>query len=119
MYDPRQQWEASTAGEPRAGERSLRVPIGQKLGGEVQYLDFVKDGPHGILIGQSGSGKSELLRTLVTALAVAYPPWATSFLLIDYKAGVAIEPFRHLPHTINLLSDVSSPEQIFRFVTML
>ncbi|HET8912656.1 MAG TPA: FtsK/SpoIIIE domain-containing protein, partial [Ktedonobacteraceae bacterium] len=98
---------------------NMRIPIGLKIADEVQYLDFLKDGPHGLMIGQTGSGKSELLQTVITSLAVAYLPTEVNFLLIDYKAGLALEPFRRLPHTVGFLSNVSSPALIQRFITML
>ena len=98
---------------------NMRIPIGLKIADEVQYLDFLKDGPHGLMIGQTGSGKSELLQTIITSLAVVYQPTEVNFLLIDYKAGLALEPFRALPHTIGFLSNVSSPALIQRFIIML
>ena len=121
-YDPSKYWfdPAFRTSTPSTGAPAqLRIPIGQKIGDEIQYLDFVKDGPHGLLIGQTGSGKSELLQTLITSLAILYRPAEVTFVLIDYKAGLALEPFRHLPHTIGFLSNVSSAALIQRFITML
>ncbi len=121
-YDPARYWfdpAFRTTTPSTGGPAQLRIPIGQKIGDEIQYLDFVKDGPHGLLIGQTGSGKSELLQTLITSLAILYRPAEVTFVLIDYKAGLALEPFRHLPHTIGFLSNVSSPALIQRFITML
>jgi len=104
----------------RTGSKPLmRIPIGLKIGDEVQYLDLLKDGPHGLLIGQTGSGKSELLQTIIASLALLYQPTEVTFLLIDYKAGLALEPYRLLPHTIGFLSNASSPTLIQRFITML
>ena len=122
LYDPEVRWNDPSfrMSHPIKGEvPRMRIPIGLKIGDEVQYLDFIKDGPHGLLIGQTGSGKSELLQTIITALAIAYRPTEVNFLLIDYKAGLALEPFRHLPHTIGFLSNASSPALIQRFITML
>ena len=117
-YAPVARWKDALF-HSRTGVPLMRVPIGLKIGDETQYLDFVKDGPHGLLIGQTGSGKSELLQTIIAALAVAYKPTEVNFLLIDYKAGLALEPFRTLPHTIGFLSNVSSPALIERFIIML
>ncbi len=117
-YVPLARWNDPTFRSP-TGAPLMRVPIGLKIGDETQYLDLIKDGPHGLLIGQTGSGKSELLQTIITTLAVAYRPSEVNFLLIDYKAGLALEPFRLLPHTVGCFSNVSSPAQIQRFITML
>lgn len=122
LYDPQARWRDPSfrVAHPIKGEvPSMRIPFGVKAGDEVLYLDLVKDGPHGLLIGQTGSGKSELLQTIITALAIAYRPTEVNFLLIDYKAGLALEPFRCLPHTIGFLSNASSPALIQRFLTML
>ncbi len=122
LYDPPARWSdpAFRMAHPTKGEvPRMRIPVGLKIGDEVQYLNFIKDGPHGLLIGQTGSGKSELLQTIITSLAIAYRPTEVNFLLIDYKAGLALEPFRHLPHTVGFLSNASSPALIQRFITML
>ncbi|GCE19414.1 FtsK/SpoIIIE domain-containing protein [Dictyobacter kobayashii] len=115
-YDPFTLWNDPLFRTPRP---LLRIPIGLKIGDEVQYLDLLKDGPHGLLIGQTGSGKSELLQSIILSLAFVHRPTEVNFLLIDYKAGLALEPFCHLPHTIGFLSNVSSPALIQRFITML
>lgn len=122
LYDPQARWRDPSfrMSHPTKGEvPRMRIPVGLKVGDEVQYLDLIKDGPHGLLIGQTGSGKSELLQTIITSLAVAYRPTEVNFLLIDYKAGLALEPFRRLPHTVGFLSNASSPALIQRFITML
>ena len=122
IYDPAARWNDPIfrMHVPHKGEvPNMRIPIGLKIADEVQYLDFLNDGPHGLMIGQTGSGKSELLQTIITSLAVAYHPTEVNFLLIDYKAGLALEPFRRLPHTVGFLSNVSSPALIQRFITML
>ncbi len=95
------------------------IAVGARLGNEIQTFDFVKDGPHGLLIGQTGSGKSELLMTIITALAMKYSPEEMNFLLIDYKSGLALEPFAQLPHTVGFLTNVATPSQISRFIMML
>lgn len=115
-YDPFVLWNDPLFRTPRP---LLRFPIGLKIGDEVQYLDLLEDGPHGLLIGQTGSGKSELLQTIILSLAFLYKPTEVNFLLINYKAGLALESFCRLPHTIGCFSNVSSPALIQRFITML
>ena len=98
---------------------SLTIPIGRGASGQVVLLDLVRDGPHGLLIGQTGSGKSELLRSLITALAMKYSPHEASFVLVDYKGGIELETFAELPHTRTLLTNLDQASQTVRLLAML
>ena len=69
-------------------------------------VDLVQDGPHALIAGTTGSGKSELLQTLVASLAVANRPDELTFLLIDYKGGSAFRDCVHLPHTLGMVTDL-------------
>ncbi|HEX4109421.1 MAG TPA: FtsK/SpoIIIE domain-containing protein, partial [Solirubrobacteraceae bacterium] len=69
-------------------------------------LDLVGDGPHGLIAGTTGSGKSELLRSLVAALASGHGPERLNFVLIDYKGGSAFAECAELPHTVGLVTDL-------------
>jgi S-DNA-T family DNA segregation ATPase FtsK/SpoIIIE len=69
-------------------------------------LDLVADGPHALVAGTTGSGKSELLQTLVASLALHHPPDRCSFLLVDYKGGAAFGDAAALPHTVGVLTDL-------------
>ncbi len=69
-------------------------------------LDMARDGPHGLLAGTTGSGKSELLRTLIASLALAVDPDHLTFVLIDYKGGSAFDVCAQLPHTVGLVTDL-------------
>jgi S-DNA-T family DNA segregation ATPase FtsK/SpoIIIE len=69
-------------------------------------LDLIGDGPHGLLAGTTGSGKSELLRTLVIALAARYPPERVAFVLVDFKGGATFDPCLRLPHVAGSMTDL-------------
>ncbi|MGH8862473.1 MAG: FtsK/SpoIIIE domain-containing protein, partial [Jatrophihabitantaceae bacterium] len=79
--------------------------IGVSSNGPVT-LDLDHDGPHVLVAGSTGAGKSELLQTLVCGLAVAHPPTQLTFLLIDYKGGSAFAGCARLPHTVGLVTDL-------------
>jgi S-DNA-T family DNA segregation ATPase FtsK/SpoIIIE len=89
-----------------AGEApALRAPIGVTEDGPL-VVDLVTDGPHGLLGGTTGSGKSELLRTLVAGLAASTDPDHLTFVLVDYKGGSAFDACARLPHTVGLVTDL-------------
>ncbi|WP_329222798.1 FtsK/SpoIIIE domain-containing protein [Streptomyces sp. NBC_01485] len=71
-------------------------------------FDLVKDGPHGLVAGTTGSGKSELLQTFVASLAVANRPDELTFVLVDYKGGSAFKDCVRLPHTLGMVTDLDS-----------
>jgi len=95
----------------------LSVPIGLISSREARHLTFSakEDGVHGMIAGTTGSGKSELLMTLVAGLAVRYDPRIVNFVLVDFKGGAAFEPFRKLPHVVDILTNVqgSAVERMF------
>jgi S-DNA-T family DNA segregation ATPase FtsK/SpoIIIE len=84
---------------------STRVTIGQGVDGPVN-VDIARDGPHALVAGTTGAGKSELLQTLVIALACANRPDELTFVLIDYKGGAAFGACGALPHTVGLVTDL-------------
>ena len=69
-------------------------------------VDLVADGPHALLAGTTGAGKSELLRTLVASLAVSSSPESLNFVLVDYKGGSAFDACADLPHTVGIVTDL-------------
>jgi S-DNA-T family DNA segregation ATPase FtsK/SpoIIIE len=81
--------------------------VGVDADGPV-VLDLQRDGPHVLVAGTTGAGKSELLQTLVASLAVANHPDAMTFVLIDYKGGAAFRDCARLPHTVGLVTDLDS-----------
>ena len=97
---------------PRAPRDFLRVPIGSDDNGAPVLLDLKESaqlgiGPHGLCVGATGSGKSELLRTLVTALAITHGPEDLTMILVDYKGGAAFAPFSDLPHVVGLMDNLA------------
>ncbi|WP_251077179.1 FtsK/SpoIIIE domain-containing protein, partial [Frankia nepalensis] len=85
------------------GSTSFTVGVG--LDGPFT-LDLRRDGPHGLIAGTTGSGKSELLQSIVAALAVANRPDALTFVLVDYKGGSAFAECVDLPHCVGLVTDL-------------
>ena len=81
------------------------TPIGVAEDG-VFTVDLNKDGPHGLVGGTTGSGKSELLRTLVAGLATNIDPDHLTFVLIDFKGGSAFDECARLPHTVGMVTDL-------------
>lgn len=80
---------------------SMRSMIGQKAGEQPVYLDIHEKyhGPHGLVAGTTGSGKSETLQTYILSLVLNYHPHEVAFILIDYKGGGMAQSFAGLPHT--------------------
>lgn len=77
------------------------------VGADGPYtMDLRADGPHALIAGTTGSGKSELLRTFVAGAAASVPPDRLAFLLVDYKGGSAFAPCAGLPHVVDVVSDL-------------
>ncbi|MET9758706.1 FtsK/SpoIIIE domain-containing protein [Streptomyces sp. NPDC006372] len=91
----------------RMGGQSTLAVIGESYDGAFG-IDIRKDGPHGLIAGTTGSGKSELLQTIVAALAVANTPENMTFVLVDYKGGAAFKDCVHLPHTVGMVTDLDA-----------
>lgn len=93
----------------RCGGRDVApaAPIGLTGDGVVE-IDLVQDGPHALIAGTTGSGKSELLRTLVVSLAAAASPEQVTFVLVDYKGGSTFDACVDLPHTLAVVTDLDA-----------
>jgi S-DNA-T family DNA segregation ATPase FtsK/SpoIIIE len=97
---------------PRAPRDRLRVPIGVGGGGQPVDLDIKESaqggmGPHGLVIGATGSGKSELLRTLVLGLALTHSSETLNFVLVDFKGGATFASLDVLPHTSAVITNLA------------
>jgi DNA segregation ATPase FtsK/SpoIIIE, S-DNA-T family len=101
----------------RCGADRLRVPLGVAADGSPLELDLKESaeggmGPHGLLIGATGSGKSELLRTLVLALALTHSSETLNFVLVDFKGGATFLGLDALPHTSAVITNLADEEAL-------
>ncbi|MDO5067989.1 MAG: type VII secretion protein EccCa [Propionibacteriaceae bacterium] len=106
-FDPKRRWRR------RQGRDLLRVPFGVTPEGEAVVLDIKESaqqgmGPHGLLVGATGSGKSEVLRTLVLAMALTHGPDQLNFVLVDFKGGATFAGMAELPHVSAMISNLES-----------
>ncbi|MBQ7133467.1 MAG: type VII secretion protein EssC [Ruminococcus sp.] len=88
---------------------SMRALIGKKAGGSPTYLDVHEKyhGPHGLIAGTTGSGKSEIIQTFMLSLAINFSPEDISFFVIDFKGGGMANLFSDLPHMVGQISNLS------------
>jgi DNA segregation ATPase FtsK/SpoIIIE, S-DNA-T family len=92
----------------KESSKSLAVPIGLKGKKDLSILNLHEKahGPHGLLAGTTGSGKSEFLQTYILSLAVHFHPYEVAFLLIDYKGGGMAQPFKNIPHLLGTITNI-------------
>ncbi|GAA1595698.1 type VII secretion protein EccC [Kribbella karoonensis] len=109
--------------QPRSERAFLRVPLGVDDSGGIVQVDLKESaqlgmGPHGLCVGATGSGKSEVLRTMVMALMATHSPEDLSFVLVDFKGGASFAPFERVPHVAgiitNLRDDASLIERAYK-----
>lgn len=108
--DP-ERFEVSYGWAPRANRNRLRSPFGVGPDGSPVELDIKESaqdgmGPHGLLIGATGSGKSEFLRTLVLGLAATHSSEILNFVLVDFKGGATFASLDKLPHTSAVITNL-------------
>jgi S-DNA-T family DNA segregation ATPase FtsK/SpoIIIE len=88
-----------------ASDGAARAVLGAGHDGPLE-IDLATEGPHALIAGMTGSGKSELLRTLVAGLAANHPPDELTLLLVDYKGGAAFAQCAALPHVAGVVTDL-------------
>ena len=105
-FDIGSKWRASNI------RKSLAAPLGIKENGELLYLDLHEKahGPHGLVAGTTGSGKSELLQSYILAMALNYHPYEVSFVIIDFKGGGMASQVAGLPHLIGTITNIDGQE---------
>lgn len=91
--------------------KSMAVPLGVSKTGVV-YLDLhdKAHGPHGLVAGTTGSGKSEILQTYILSIATYFHPYEVAFLIIDFKGGGMVNQFRNLPHLLGAITNIDGKE---------
>lgn len=92
--------------------KSMAAPIGVKSGDEIVYLDLHEKyhGPHGLVAGTTGSGKSEILQTYILSMATLFHPYEVGFIIIDFKGGGMVNQFRDLPHLNGAITNIDGNE---------
>jgi S-DNA-T family DNA segregation ATPase FtsK/SpoIIIE len=108
-----EEWTASGSlgdrpdGRRRRPRASLRAVVGE-ADGEAFHLDLIEQGPHALVGGTTGAGKSELLQTWILGMATRYSPRRVTFLLVDYKGGAAFGDCQRLPHCVGMVTDLNT-----------
>lgn len=96
--------------------KSLAAPLGIDRYGSLMYLDIHQNahGPHGLIAGMTGSGKSELIITYLLSMAINYSPLEVAFILIDYKGGGMSDTLSKLPHVVGVIDNLGGSQGIHR-----
>lgn len=93
-------------------DKSMAAPLGVKVKNEIVYLDLHEKyhGPHGLVAGTTGSGKSELLQSYILSAATLFHPYELSFVIIDFKGGGMVNQFERLPHLNGAITNIDGRE---------
>ena len=100
--------------QQNAPYKSLAVPIGLRGKEDLVYLNLHEKahGPHGLIAGTTGSGKSETIQSYILSLAVNFHPHDVAFLLIDYKGGGMANLFKNLPHLLGTITNLDGVQSM-------
>lgn len=92
--------------------KSMAAPLGVKSGDEIVCLDLHEKahGPHGLVAGTTGSGKSEIMQSYILSMATLYHPHEVGFIIIDFKGGGMVNQFRNLPHLNGAITNIDGNE---------
>ena len=92
--------------------QSMAAPLGLKSGGDVVSLDIHEKfhGPHGLVAGTTGSGKSEILQSYILSLATLFHPYEVGFIIIDFKGGGMANQFKDLPHLNGAITNIDGKQ---------
>lgn len=100
--------------------KSLAVPLGLRGQGDIVSLNLHEKahGPHGLVAGTTGSGKSEIIQSYILSLAVNFHPHDVAFLLIDYKGGGMANLFKDLPHLLGTITNLDGAQSMRALVSI-
>lgn len=103
--DLKKRWDSTKA------YQSMAVPLGVSKTGVV-YLDLhdKAHGPHGLVAGTTGAGKSEILQTYILSVATYFHPYEVAFVIIDFKGGGMVNQFKELPHLLGAITNIDGKE---------
>ncbi len=92
--------------------KTMAAPLGVRVGNEIVYLDLNEKhhGPHGLVAGTTGSGKSEILQTYILSMATLFHPYEVGFVIIDFKGGGMVNQFKDLPHLNGAITNIDGRE---------
>lgn len=92
--------------------KSMAAPLGVNSKSETVFLDLneKKDGPHGLVAGTTGSGKSEIMQTYILSMATLFHPYEVGFVIIDFKGGGMVNQFKSLPHLVGSITNIDGRE---------
>lgn len=91
--------------------KSMSAPIGVSKSGIVSLdLHDKAHGPHGLVAGTTGSGKSEILQTYILSMALLFHPYEVGFVIIDFKGGGMVNQFKNLPHLVGAITNIDGKE---------
>ena len=104
--DLQARWDTSTV------FKSMAAPLGVKTKNEMVNLDLNENhhGPHGLVAGTTGSGKSEILQSYILSMATLFHPYDVSFVIIDFKGGGMVNQFKNLPHLAGAITNIDGRE---------
>lgn len=104
-------WNIAENWQLKSSTQLLKIPVGYAVDGTPLFVDLKESaeggmGPHGLIIGATGSGKSELLRTIVASLAATHDPQTVNFVLADFKGGASFADLASLPHVAGMITNL-------------
>src|SRR5690625_1998474 len=107
-FNLRQRWQQNET------YKSLAVPLGLRGKDDLVHLNLHEKahGPHGLVAGTTGSGKSEIIQSYIISLAVNFHPYAVAFLLIDYKGGGMANLFKNMPHLLGTITHLDHAQSL-------